>query len=592
MKLLLIATLLFFFGRTFAQNEGYYQVMFDSLVAANEQQKGIVFFEAELKKYPGNELVLRSLGALNLQLMKFKETRFYYEKALLINPECAKCYFYIAQALANENNLDGAFQSIEKGLSINSKEGVLYLLRGKLKLYKGDEIGGLNDMTKAILIDPKEAGFYLERADYFIQKQNYFSAKRDLLKAQELSSKNILVYNYLAQVYTYETDFPNALTAINKALEIIPTDLQSLLTRGEVYRTMKEYDRAITDYKQVIVLDPQNYHGYFYLADIYYSLEKMDEYCTALSESIRLMQEQKIGDPAFLDQALSMRKDLCDSSLASYYYQRGIAAFNLKDYQQSISWYNQAVHKFPDEYVYYSFKANTELQQREYRKALVSSKIYLDHMEQVRKEVLQSSKYANISKDSMELYFKGLETSIHIVRTFCYFNLGNTDSALICINAAIDATPEFGDFLAGDSYMMKGILLLDKNLFYEAEMAFKEIAKRSSDWSLCEDYIALSLICQANSKSSLSRNKIEMNSLQNIADIQWIIPDKLLKGTEYADRALNHLQKALKLNSNDPFAYYLRGHIYRQQRMDYCTDFLKANQLGYPVELTYLKECR
>ncbi len=592
MKQLLLLFLIASFGSVFAQNETYYHQVFDSVAARDDQKNGIIFFEAELKKYPKNELILRSLGALNLQLLKFKETKFYYEKALLVNPECAKCYFYLAEVQANENNLDGAYKTIEKGLGINSKEGVLYLLRGKLKLSQGDEIGALNDLSRAILVEPDGIAYYIERADYFISKENYFSAKRDLLKAQELDPKNLKVYNYLALVYSYDNDFPSALGAINKALEIDPKNIESLLSRGEVYFVKEDYLFAIENYKYVIELQPSHYDAHHYLANAYYKLEKMDEFCVSISRSIQLMEEQKINDPDYYTYAVNIRNEICDSSLSSYYYQRGIAEFNRGDFQKSVSWYNRGIEKFPNAYMIYSFKANVELSMGENRKAIATHRVSLDHREQITKEISQDPRYIGISQDSLKLMEQSFKTSAYISLSFCYFNLGNTDSALICIDSAIRNTPEIGDFAYGDAFLMKGILLLDKSLFSEAEKAFKEIAKRSPDWSLCQDYIALSLICQANKNSSLSRNKLEMKSLRNIADIQWSLPDKLLRATDYADQALSHLQKALKLNKDDSFAYYLRGHIYRQMRMNYCDDFLRANQLGYPIELVYLKECR
>lgn len=593
MRILLILFFTAFGFSGFTQNEAHYNRVFDSVSKYNQQKEGIAYFESELKKFPKNEWILRSLGALNFQLDRFKETRIFYNKALEVNPECAKCYFYLAQVLVNEDHFDGAYQALEKGIAINAKEGSLYSLRGRLKIYQGNEISGLNDLSKAISVEPDNADYYLERATYFMNKENYLSAKRDLLKAVELDPKNLTVYNYLAQVYSYERDFPNALKSINKALELAPNHAESLLTRGEVYFMNEEYGAAIENYGLVTQLQPGNYEAHHYLANAYYELERMDDFCTSISRSIQLMEEQKINDPEYYRFAVNKRKDICDSSASSYYYQRGIAAFNLGDFTKSLTWYNKGIEKFPDKYMAYSFRANVELALGENRKAIADHKISLSHPEDIVKEVSQGSGwYSGISNDSLDLFMRSFKTSAYISYSFCHFNLGETDSALRCIDSAIRYTVGNGGSEFGDAFMMKGILLLDKGMFYEAEIAFKEIAKHLPEWSLCQDYIALALICQANKNSVLSRNKIEMKSLRNITDLQWYLPNKLLKGTSYAESALNHIQKALKMDSNDSFAYYLRAHINRQMRMDYCSDFLKANQLGYPVELVYLKECR
>lgn len=591
MRILLILFFTVFGFSGFAQNDAYYNQLFDSVSANNKQKEGITYFESELKKFPKNESILRSLGALHFQMGNYSETKNYYAKALAVNPKCAKCYTYLAQVEADGNNFKCAYEFIEKGIAADPKESSLYLLRGKLKIYDGNEISGLNDLSKAILIAPNDAACYIGRAKYYAGKGNYFSAKRDLEKAGQIAPKSLEVYNYLAMIYSAEKDFSKALVTINKALEINASDIQSLLTRGEVYFSNEEYLLAIADYQRVIQLDSTDYRAHFYLGNANYELEKIDEFCTSLVESIRLMEEQKLEGLEFYKYALDQRKEICDSSVASYYYQKGIAAYNLKDYRGAVSWYNRTIEKFPDECAVYSFRGNAELFLDENRKAIESYQKCTGNLDRIRKEISRDSRYVTVSEDSLDVVVKGFEASAYISLAFCYFNLEQTDSALICLNRAILVQPKLEEFSRGDSHLLKGILLLDKGLFYEAEKSFEEAAKRSPDWSVCQDYIALAIISQTKN-SSLSRNKVLMKNLDSFSDFHWVLSDKTLKGISTLEQAATHLNKALKIYPDDFFALYLRGYVNRQMRMDYCSDFLKANQLGYPVELVYLKECR
>ncbi len=592
MRILPVLLFITFGFNGFAQNEVRYNQVFDSVSKYDKQKEGIAYFEGELKKFPKNEFILRSLGALNLQLGNFKETRNFYNKALEVNPECAKCYFYLAQALANENDFNGAYQAIEKGIGINAKEGSLYLLRGKLKMYQGNEISGLNDLSKAISVEPDNAVYYLERADYYLKKENYFATKNDLLKAQKTDPENLLIYNKLAEVYTYERNFEAALSSINQALTIDSLDVKSIMTRGAVYSSKGDVSAAMKEFERVIRIDPKSYMAYYYLSEGYYQLEKMDEFCTSITESIRLIEEQKINDPDFYQYAVAHRNDVCDPSASSYYYQRGIAAFNSGEYQKAISWYDQGIEKFPGEYMTYSFKANAELVLNESRKAIDNYQRSLKNVELVSREMMKNPKYSNgVSRDSMELFQRGFESSTYLSLAFCYFNLGNPDSALNCVDLSILKTPDLPDFSAGDSQFMKGVLLLDKSRFSEAEKAFSEAARRSPDWSGCEDYLALSLIAQVKNLP-LSRNPFQMKELKDLGELHWSLPLKTAKSSEYFDRALQHLEKALQINPVDAFALYLRGYVNRQMGKNACADFLKANQAGYPVELNLLKECK
>ncbi|WP_343603879.1 tetratricopeptide repeat protein [Fluviicola sp.] len=591
MRHLLMILLITPFGAVFAQNEVYYNHVFDSVSKSDKQKEGIAYFESELKKYPKNELLLRSVGALNMQLGNLKETTTYYNKALAVNPGCATCYFFLAQAAANGNDFSGAYAFLEKGIALDPKDASFYLMRGKIKLFQGNEISGLNDLSKAILLEPENAGYYLERADYYLRKQNYFSAKADLLKAQKADPKRLITYNKLAEVYTYEHDFETALAFINKALTMDSVNVESLMTRGAVYSSREDENSALKDFERATRLEPLNYMAHYYLAQSYYGLEKMDDFCREVSESIRLIEEQKINDPDFYRYALAHRNDVCNDTVSSYYYQRGIAAFNTQDYQKAIEWYDQAIEKFPTEYMTYSFKGNAELFLGESRKAITDYQKSLNKLEEVGSEMLKNPKYTNgVSKDSLEVLKKAFGSSTNISLAFCYFNLGNTDSALTCVDLSIQNDPGIADFAAGDSYFMKGILLLDKGRFAEAEKVFRMAAERSPDWSGCEDYMALSLIAQTQ-KNPLTRNELQIRELKDLGELHWNLPLKTGKGTVYLEEALKHLEIALRVNPQDALALYLRAYVNRQTGKDACGDFVKANQLGYPVELIYLKAC-
>ncbi|MNK02236.1 lipoprotein NlpI [compost metagenome] len=590
MKICLLAFLIFSFGSVFAQDETHYNRVFDSVSRNAQQQEGIRYFESELKKYPKNELILRSIGALNLQLGNYSETRTYYNKALALNPSCAKCYFFLAQAFANEDKWDEAYQSIEKGIALDPNNGDLYLLRGKLKMHQGNEIGGLNDLGKAISVDPN-AIFYMERAQYYIRKGNYFSAKNDLLKGQKTDPKNLQVYNLLAQVYTYENDFTNAIASVNKAIELDATDINSILTRGEVYAMKQDYDLAIEDYKRVIALDPENYHGYYYLAETYYKQEKMDDFCIEITRSLRLIEKQGT-DSEFHNYVITRQKDICDSTQSSFYYQRGIAQFNLDKSKEAIEFYNRGIAKFPNEYMIYSFRGNAQLHLLNNREAIADYQNSLEHIDQVTSEIAKSASYSSVqSKDSLELATKAFKSSTYLSLAFCYFNLEQTDSALYCINQSILHKPDLKEYSAVDALFMKGILLLDKNQYEEARKTFTEASELAPDWSVCKDYLALSLIAQVK-PAPLTRNKLQIRNLLDLEDLHWTLPYKITKGSGYFDQALEHIAAALRLNPSDYFAVYLRAYVNRQLGIKACEDFKLANQLGYPVELNYLKDCR
>jgi len=594
MKTILTFAILFLsFGSVYGQNEAYYDQLFDSVSAEGTQQEGIQYFEQELKKFPKNEIILRSLGALNYQLRNYTETKKYYDQALVVNPDCAQCYFYIAQYYAFLNDINGAYASIEKGLKIDPKNSMLYTTRAKLRLYQGNENDGLSDLSKAILYDNTDALPYLERANYYMNRGVIQLAKSDLVKAMKIEPDNLLVYNYLTQLYGQEGDFLNALATINKALELDSLNAKNLITRGEVYFMMEDFDKAASDYQKAKELDPKDYMASSYLAEVYYKQERMDEYCTEMSRTLQLMEMSEQKNEEQYAYFRAQIKDLCDINQASYYYQRGIALFNLGKPLEAIAFYNQAISKFPEEYMTYSFKGNAELLALNNRQAITDYNTSLAHIDAITVSMTKNPNNAfGPDKDSVDFLTKAYKASTYLSLAYCYFNLGKTDSAVYCINTSIQNSPNSNEFSLGGEQFVKGFLHMDKGEFSMGEKAFLEAFQRSPEWSFSCSYIALSKIALGLGLSKLNRNDVQITQFEEMGNVYWKLPEKAkVKDMAKLNEAMTYLDKSIVLNPENPLSLYLRGYLKKLLGFAYCEDFKQANTFGYPVELVYLKKC-
>ena len=55
--------------------------------------------------------------------------------------------------------------------------------------------------------------------------------------------------------------------------------------------------------------------------------------------------------------------------------------------------------------------------------------------------------------------------------------------------------------------------------------------------------------------------------------------------------ALNDCNTAIAMNKELGYAYYIRGHLKKMMMKDFCDDFIRASELGFPVEEGILKVC-
>jgi hypothetical protein len=74
----------------------------------------------------------------------------------------------------------------------------------------------------------------------------------------------------------------------------------------------------------------------------------------------------------------------------------------------------------------------------------------------------------------------------------------------------------------------------------------------------------------------------------------WSLPLKtsIKKSDSNIISALTDCNKAIEIDSNLDFAYYIRGQLKKMLIYgDYCYDLIKAKDLGYPVEIELLNDC-
>jgi len=586
----IILTLWTFFA--VGQTKEKYDQIVDSLNRTGQTEKLIPFFQKELKSKPKNENVLRWLGYLYIADNQLDLGEKYYQDALVVNPKCAMCNMNIGRIYSLKNDNKKALEYFDKAVNLDPNDARLYSNRAQLKEFTGDKFGALFDFNKAIELDPKQSEYFIQRGEYN-SKQGYFSlAISDLNKAVELAPNNYNPYFQRASVYYGKQMVKEALEDITKAMQLDSTQQALYTGRGAIYSVLKEHGKAIADFTKAIQLNPKDYLPYYNRALDKYALEDMDGSCSDLHECYSVLKKYDPNNSLKTELEYSIG-NYCDSLKASYYYQRGIAFYNLQQFDKAINIYSIGANKFPNNSMILSFRGNAYFALKNYVKALPDYYSSIKNKANVIYDIEANQKHTQLTNESIDTYVNGFIASMQISIAESKFALGQYDEALIEINKGIEIAPDIKEFGKENYYNVRGNIFLALSKYQQALNDFDKCINLNSSFSIAYVNRAVAKINLAN-KISMTSYSIRGGINNQTFNANWTLPLKtsVKKSDANIISALTDCNKAIEIESKLDYAFYIRGQIKKMLIYgDYCYDLLKAKELGYPVELELINDC-
>lgn len=593
-KAAITIVLTFFISVTFGQSKEAYQKVADSLLTIGQNDELIQYFDNELKKYPKNEHVLRMLGYAHITKNNLDLGEKYYTDALEVNPKCARCYLNIGRISALRGNNKEALDYFNKAVDTDPNDVLLYSNRGKLKEMLGDKFGALSDHNKAIKMDPNNVDSYILRGIYNSNSGYPSLAISDLTKAIELAPESYYPYYHRASVYYDQKRFEEAFTDINEAIKKDSNQYILYTVRAAIFELMQEHQKAVDDYSKAISLNKNDYASYVNRALSYYGLEDLDASCADYSTLKSLIEEGKINDKAILTQVNNAMQDICDASKPSYYFQRGVGYYNLKEYQKAFDIYDVGLEKFPDNAMMLSFKGNTYLVLNEYEKALNYYKRSLEHKENIREEIKVNPRFSGASSERINSYYNGSLATIYLSMSECEVYLGNFDEAFTAIEEGLKLAPVIDGFNTEAYYNMRGYIYVTKKKYKRALNDFDKSIAINKNYPLAYVYRAIAKVSSVE-KIKFSSFSMYGNFKNQAMNIRWNLPTKssFKKSEAVLLSALSDCNTAIEINNTLGFAFYIRGQIKQMlAKPDYCLDLLRAKDLGIRVEAQLLQDCK
>lgn len=119
-----------------------------------------------------------------------------------------------------------------------------------------------------------------------------------------------------------------AIANYSKAIEFAPSYVTAYANRGLSYAMQKDYDEALRDFDRAIALDPGYMQAYYFRA---FTHQKAGRFRSAVND---------------FSTALTMTTD--EGETATIYYNRGRAYRELRQFDEALADYDQAIDRNPD----------------------------------------------------------------------------------------------------------------------------------------------------------------------------------------------------------------------------------------------------
>jgi len=407
--------------------------LYHSLFALENKRKNpeeaLRHLEAAVKIFPDDYNLWLLLGDYLFFLKKDPQAREVYDTIARKWPGSRQVQTRIAEVHILEGRYDEALKYIEEMLAQEPDHARAYLLRGILRLRKGNTDTARADILKAIELGPDSAAGHYFYGLSFLKDKEYDLSLPEILRAVEKRPDSVRARLALAYVYFKMDQFFLALDELDQILGTQPDNPQARALRATVHIRLKNYEDAASDYRYMIQKGRSAPEIRFHLAEIYKAQGKLDN-------ALKLVEDVLIQDPDSLKGLEEKARIYADK----------------REYEKAVEVCDRYLKRRPNDLPVGMLKAAILLKQKQYAMAedLLKSLIKA-HPRSVRPVMLMARALKEQRKTNQALvyYQKAVDTNPKAIEAYmemaaAYSHAGQFDKAMHAYEAILQIDGSHG----------------------------------------------------------------------------------------------------------------------------------------------------
>lgn len=580
-----------FATQSIAQKTNKHQQMADSFFVLAQYETAIKYYDSAQKASPNDNIITFRKGICYYNLQKSKEAKASFDKALQQNPRCLYCEYFLISILTEAQQTDAALHKADSVLTKYADTGKVLSSYMDIKALKARIYWNRGQLEKAgavydeLVADyPDTAGVYYLRGEFNFINQRKSGAIKDVTKAIELDP-NVAAYYFLkAKIYLTINYYKETLPIINKAIELNSEEGEFYGYRGGIHHHLGNYEEALNDY---ILALKYNGAGGFYnakVSELYLIKEDMDSMCFYLQRS----KEDFEKDPPTMQEDIEMQtlvlhkqQEFCDNSKPGYYYQRGVAMYNLGLYDSSIYFYTAGLEKFVNQPVMHNFRGNAYVKTGEWAKAEKDFLLSMQNPEELKKTLAERFKYDD--PQANERYYKGFIASAYLGLSEVYLQMGYYDKAIKAADSALNIAPIGSGIPLADYYNQLGRSYLAAGNYDKAISEFEKVITLEAENPIGHINLGLATAYKATETPETYR-KFGFSGTWNSGTSQLKFESKPIKLTQNQQKlmqdAIGYCDKAIQFAPQEAQFYVIRAYVKNMAgNKDVCADITRAKAL-------------
>ena len=476
--------------------------------------------------------------------LKMDELLGYVEKALAGTISCQLGALHLR---ARANKALGRVAKISKDfdeLSSLIGDNAFELLRlGELKSELDFPIAALADFTRAINLEPEWPIAVRKRADCYLLIRNYSLAVEDYDRFIRMHPRDAKAWVNRGHAHLKSNRIREAMRDFERAQQLDPQLFEAHLGMSDAFRRLKRLDEALSSCQDAIGLNNSRSDGFAKLGAIYHEL---CDYGLAIEEYGRAVQRAE-----------------SESLQAEYLYHRGIAFYELAQFDSALNDFNLSAMLRPSHAGSWTWKAAACSRLEKWSEAIIGLKQAIAVNPGVAKEYRRLGR--PVAKHAIEFFNQQQQRGQADVGTFrsrglAHQFLRDHEKAIEDFTAALNRDSDHTESLIrrGQSFAQLG----DHESAIED---FRTVIRTDRNSHRARYWRAVSRHETGQTQKALVDIVKAIRSAPKLAAYH-ILHGELLNKVGKRQKSISAFDRAARLDATDPSIYRRRASVLMQQK--------------------------